>query len=141
LASGYSVQARENGKDNEEKEFYLRQKEAYSSYAAQVTADPSIVLRERWYAETTEAHRSADISARQMVFDHSFRPDNLSVPYTKDQLREISELAQNKRLYVVCHPKCPPDLIELMWTSVFASRQAWIIGHMIEESCHTKASA
>jgi len=67
-----------------------------------------------------------------MVFDHSFRPDNLSVPYTKEQLREISELAQDKRLYVVCHPNCPPDLIESMWTSVFATGQSSMIGQMID---------
>jgi len=138
LAMGYSVQARDNRKDNEEKEFYLRQKEAYSSYAVQVTADPSIVLRERWYAETTEVHRSADISARQMVFEHSFNKDHLAVPYTGEQLRKISEQAKDKRLFVVCHPNCPADLIASMWPLVFASGQAWIIGHMIDNPATPK---
>jgi len=64
FAVGYSVQARDNREKNEEKEFYERQKEAYSRYAAQVTADPGIVLRERWYAETTEVPWSAAVNAR-----------------------------------------------------------------------------
>lgn len=138
LAMGYSVQARDNRTRNQEKKFYVRQKEAYSHYAAQVTADPSIVLRERWYEEASEVPWSAGVSARKMVFEDSFRPDHLSVPYSGEQLKEISERAQDKRLFVVCHPNCPADLIESMWTSVFATRQAWMIGQMIDNPATPK---
>lgn len=131
LAMGYSVQGRDNRTRDQEEKFYVRQKEAYSHYAAKVTADPGIVLRERWYEELSEVPWSADVSARRMVFEHSFRPDHLSVPYTGEQLREISERTGDKRILVVSHPNCPPDLIESMWTSVFATREAWIIGQMI----------
>lgn len=132
LAMGYSMQARDNRTRDQQDKFYVRQKEAYSHYAAQVTADPSIVLRERWYEADSEVPWSAGLLARQMVFEHSFRRDHLSVPFTGEQIREIFQRAQDKRLYVVCHPNCPPDLIESLWTSVFANRQAWIIGDMIE---------
>ncbi len=133
LVMGYSVQARDNRTRDQEREFYVSQKEAYSSYAAQLTADPGIVLRERWYEEgSKDSWGGAGVSARRMVFEDSFRPDHLAVAYTGDQLREISERAQDKRMLVVCHPQCPPDLIESMWPLVMSSRQAWMIGQMID---------
>lgn len=133
LAMGYSVQARDNRTRDQEKQFYVRQKEAYSHYAAQVSADPGIVLRERWYEEASkDSWSGAGLSARRMVFEDSFRPDHLAVAYSGDQLREISECSQDKRLFVVCHPQCPPDLIESMWPLVMSSGQAWMIGQMID---------
>ena len=80
---GYLAQARDNSARDREKEFYAKQKESYSHYAAQVTADPGIVLRERWYEEASETSWSgAGVSARRMVFEHSFRQDHLAVAYT-----------------------------------------------------------
>ncbi len=130
LSMGYSVQARDNRTRNQAKEFEERQRVAYSRYAAQATSDPGIVLRERWYEKASEVPWSAEGSVRQMVFEHSFRPDHLSVPYTGAQLKEIFERTRNAR-FVVCHPNCPPELIESMWTSVFATREAWIIELLI----------
>ncbi len=47
LATGYSVQALDNRKKKEEKEFYLRQEASYSSYAAHLV---------RRYPVTTKPH-------------------------------------------------------------------------------------
>ncbi len=139
LAMGYSVQARDNRTRDQEKKFYVRQKEAYSHYAAQLTADPGIVLRERWYEEASETSWcGAGASARRMVFEDSFRPDHLAVAFTGNHLREISERAQDRRLLVVCHPQCPPDLIESMWPLVMSSRQAGMIGQMIDNPATPK---
>lgn len=132
LVMGYSVQARDNRARGKEREFYARQKEAYSDYAAQVIADPGVVLRERWYEEVVQTpENGARASARRMVFEDSFRPDHLAVAYTGDQLREISELAQEERLFVVSHPMCPPELIESLWCAVLSYRDSWLIDAMI----------
>jgi len=119
LAMGYSVQARDNRTKDHEEKYYAQQKEAYSRFAAQLTADPSIVFRERWFERKLEIQHGADVSARQMVFKDSFQPSHMAVAYTGEQLREISERAQENRLFVVCHPMCPPDLLEALWPLVF----------------------
>lgn len=133
LVIGLTLQALDNFAKDRAKQFYMGEKEAYSRYAAQVTADPGIVLREGWYEEASgDLLNGASVSARRMVFEHSFNADHLAVPYTGEQLREISERAKDKRLFVVCHPNCPPDLIASMWPLVLSSRQAWIIRKMID---------
>ena len=133
LAMGYSMQSRDNHARDKNNAFYAQQKEAYFNLAAQLTADPGIVLRERWF-DPSPVPWSAAVSARQMVFEDSFQPKHLTVAYTGDQLREIAELSHDKRLFVVCHPKCPPDLIESMWPLVLSSGQAWLIEQMIDNS-------
>lgn len=137
LAIGYLVQARDNRARDQEKEFYAGQKEAYSHYAAQVTADPGIVLRERWF-DPSPVPWSAAVNARQMVFEDSFQPKHFTVGYTGGQLREIAERSHEKRLFVVCHPMCPPDLIEEMWPLVFSSGQSWMIEQMIKNRATPK---
>jgi hypothetical protein len=133
LVVGLSLQALYNVAKAQKKEFYVGEKEAYSRYAVQVTSDPGIVLRERWYEDVSgNLLNGAAVSARRMVFEHSFNTDHLAVPYTGEQLREISERAKDKGLYVVCHPSCPPDLISSLWPLVMSSGQAWMIGQMID---------
>ena len=138
LELGYSVQARKNHKMAQEMEFYAEQKVEYARYAAQVTTDPGIVLRERWYEKPSNVPWGASLSARQMVFDDSFCPDHFAVAYTGDQLREIAERAQDKRLLVVCHPNCPPDLIESLWPQVMASGQSQLTSRMIQNPATPK---
>jgi hypothetical protein len=131
LAVGISAQHRDNLERNKRDEFYARQKESYSRFAAQVSAEPSIVLSDRWYEDFSDDDY-AKVSARRMVFEDSFRPDRLVVPYTGELLRGLSTKARDKSLFVVSHPNCPPDLIESMWSAVLASREAWLIGAMID---------
>ncbi|MFZ9936806.1 MAG: hypothetical protein ACO3JG_07060, partial [Luteolibacter sp.] len=131
LAVGITAQQSDNLERNKRDEFYARQKESYSRFAAQVSAEPSVVLSDRWY-EDFSADDHAKVSARRMVLEDSFRPDRLVVPYTGDQLRELSMKAREKGLLVVSHPSCPPDLIEAMWSAVLSSREAWLIGAMID---------
>jgi hypothetical protein len=133
LGLGYLVQSSDNRERDRRHEFDAKQKEAYFHYAKEVTSDPGIVLRERWYEKVPETLWSdAGRSSRRMVFEHSFNSDHLAVAYTGDQLREISRRAEDKSLFVVCHPKCPPDLIEALWPEVYASGQAWMIDRMVD---------
>ena len=131
LIMGYSVQARENRKKEQGREFEARQREAYSQLAAQLTADPGIALRERWFELNWEVGDGAVMSARQMVFRHSFDSAHLNVAYTGEQLREISERAQGERLSVIYHPMCPPDLLEVLWPLVWDSRDSCLIEAII----------
>lgn len=133
LVTGLTFQALDNHARDVRKDHNVAEKEAYAHYAAQVTADPGIVLRERWYEEAYASPWSGSrMSARLMVFEHSFNTDHLTVSYTEDQLRDIADRAQDKRLFVACHPNCPPDLIVSMWPLVLSSRQAWMIRKMID---------
>jgi hypothetical protein len=131
LAGGILGQHCDNLERNRRDEFYVRQKESYSRFAAQISADPSMVLSDRWYEDFPDDDY-ANVSARRTVFEDSFRSDRLVVPYTGEQLRELSTKAREKRLFVVSHPSCPPDLIEAMWSAVLSSREAWLIRAMID---------
>jgi len=133
LTIGYSVQARDNQVKDHEQDYYAQQKEAYSHFAAQLIADPGIVLRDRWLESNSDLRHGADVSARQMVIKDSFQPKHMAVAYTGEQLREIFERAQENRLrmLIACHPMCPPDLIESLWPMIFSSRQAWMIEGII----------
>jgi hypothetical protein len=74
LAGGISAQTRDNLERNKRDEFYARKKELYSRFAARVIAEPSIVLSERWYEDFPDDDY-ANVSARRIVFEDSFRPD------------------------------------------------------------------
>jgi len=132
LALGYSVQSQKNQARNEGKAFDAQQRAAYSQYASQATADPEIVLRERWFEQDSKVPQSPVSTARQMVFKHSFQPDHLTVSYTPDQLREIHHQVPESGLYMIGHPMCPPDLIEQMWPVTLSSGQAGPIRWIIE---------
>lgn len=131
LAVGFTVQSRRNMEREQRAEFRSRQEDIYFRLASQVAANPSIVLRERWFEEASDDDY-AYVAARRKVFEDSFRPDRLVVPYTGEQLQELSTKARENGLLVVSHPNCRPDLIESMWSAVLASREAWLIGAMID---------
>lgn len=130
---GCSLESVEQFGQDRRKAYEKSQKEAYPKFAAQVIADPSIVLCQRWFEPySSKRMPRQEISARDMVFEHSFKPDHLTVAYTSEQLKEICERAPAARMHAVFHPRCPSDWIERMWPEVISSRQAWAIKGIME---------
>jgi hypothetical protein len=133
IATGCIIQSFQNSEETRANKFRTQQREAYSEYATWLTADPSIALREKWYEGYSGLLYHKDLLLmRHDAFRDSFDPRRMTVAYTSEQLREISEKATEYSLYVVCHPECPRDLLETMWPLVFSSGQASLITGMLE---------
>lgn len=115
-AVGYFFQLTEIHEKETHRQFDAAQISAYKNFAAELTADPAVVLRERWYEDDPTLELSSR-SARRMAFDHSFDINQLKVPYTVNQLKEIFRLSPEARLSITNHPMCPPDLIETLWNN------------------------
>ena len=138
LLTGSVLQSFQNLERTRAGDFRAQQREAYSEYVELLTADPGIVLREKWYEGYSGLRYHEDLLLmRHDAFRHSFDPRLLTVTYSSEQLREISNKATEKanyRLYVVCHPNCPPDLLETLWPLVFSSGEASLITGIIENA-------
>lgn len=131
-AIGYRAQLPASRRLAKEREFHATANEAYRHYAAQITADPEIVLRERWFEWDDSDRVGAKAQARWEVFEKSFQPKELNVPYTADHLRRIYEQSPFSRAWVASHPLCPPDLIEQLWPSLFSLRDVSMIEGVIK---------
>ena len=130
-AAGYFFQMAEIREKETSRQFYAAQIAAYKDYAAELTADPAVVLRERWYEDDPKLEWSARL-ARRMAFHHSFDINQLKVPYTVNQLKEIFRLSPEARLSITNHPMCPLDLIVTLWNDSLSTMETWPLERLIK---------
>jgi hypothetical protein len=130
-AVGYFFQLTEIREKETHRQFDAAQISAYKNFAAELTADPAVVLRERWYEDDPTLELSSK-SARRMAFDHSFDINHLKVPYTVNQLKEIFRLSPEARLSITNHPMCPSDLIVTLWNDSLLTMETSSLERLIK---------